>query len=102
MVSCDLDKEALSLYLTLINHSDSAHKYSEVDIIKMLEFLGDSIYVVFGNHVFEQSVGIPMGTNCGPLLVDLFLYSCEAEFIQIFVREKINSTQHSGISRRIN
>ena len=57
----------------------------------MLEFLIDNIYVVFGNQVFQQSVGIPMGTNCAPLLADLFLYSYEAEFIQKLVREKNKS-----------
>ena len=33
-------------------------------------------------HIFQQNVGIPMGSNCAPLLADLFLYSYEAEFIQ--------------------
>jgi hypothetical protein len=37
--------------------------------------------LVFGDQVFQQSVGIPMGTNCAPLLADLFLYSYEAEFV---------------------
>ena len=64
------------------NHSDSKKKYSEVDIIRMLEFLIDNIFVVFGGRVFQQTVGIPMGTNCAPLLADLFLYSYEADFIQ--------------------
>jgi hypothetical protein len=41
-----------------------------------------NIFVVFGNKVFQQIVGIPMGTNCAPLLADLFLYSYEAEFIK--------------------
>ena len=27
-------------------------------------------------------VGIPIGTNCAPLLADLFLYSYETDFIQ--------------------
>jgi hypothetical protein len=27
-------------------------------------------------------VGIPLGTNCSPLLTDLLLYSYEADFIQ--------------------
>ena len=58
------------------------HKYSEDDIIKMLEFLVDNIFVVFARKVFQQIVGIPMGTNCAPLLADIFLYSYEAEFIQ--------------------
>jgi hypothetical protein len=47
----------------------------------MLSFFADSVYVVFADQVFQQSVGIPMGTNCAPLLEDLFLYSHEAEFV---------------------
>ena len=56
--------------------------YTEEDIINMLEFLVDNIFVVFGGKVFQQIVGIPMGTNCAPLLADIFLYLYEAEFIQ--------------------
>ena len=63
-------------------HSDSKSKYTEDDIIKMLEFLVDNIFVVFAGKVFQQTVGIPMGTNCAPLLADIFLYSYEADFIQ--------------------
>ena len=37
---------------------------------------------MFGGCVFQQTVGIPMGTNCSPLLADVFLYSYEAHFIQ--------------------
>ena len=48
----------------------------------MLEFLVDNIFVVFGEKVFQQIVGIPMGTNCTPLPADIFLYSDEADFIQ--------------------
>ena len=63
-------------------HSDAKNKYTEEDIIKMLEFLVDNIFVVFAGKVFQQIVGIPLGTNCAPLLADIFLYSYEAEFIQ--------------------
>ena len=63
-------------------HSDSKNKYTEEDIIKMLAFLVDNIFVVFAGKVFKQIIGIPMGTNCAPLLADVFLYSYEAEFIQ--------------------
>ena len=37
---------------------------------------------IYGGKLFQQIVGIPMGTNCAPLLADIFLYSYEAEFIQ--------------------
>jgi hypothetical protein len=63
-------------------HSDSTKKFSETDIINMFEFLIDNIFVIFGGRVFQQTVGIPMGTNCAPLLSDLFLCSYEADFIQ--------------------
>ena len=38
--------------------------------------------MVFAGNIFQQIIGIPMGTNCAPLLADIFLYSYEAEFIQ--------------------
>ena len=37
---------------------------------------------------FQQVVGIPMDTNCVPLLADLFLYSYESEFLKKFVKDK--------------
>jgi hypothetical protein len=54
------------------HHSNSQYKYSEVDIKNMLGYLVDNIDVVCGNLVFQQSVGIPMGTNCAPLMADSF------------------------------
>jgi hypothetical protein len=50
--------------------------------INMLEFLIDNICVFFGGRVFQQTVGIPIGTNWAPLFADLLLYSYEADFIQ--------------------
>jgi len=37
--------------------------------------------VMFGRRVFQQTVGIHIGTNCAPLLANLFLYSYEANLI---------------------
>jgi hypothetical protein len=54
----------------------------------MLEFLIDNIFVSFGGTLSQQVVGIPMGTNCAPLLADLFLYSYESEFLQKLVKDK--------------
>ena len=46
----------------------------------MIEFLVDNIYVRFGGQLLRQTFGIPMGTNCDPLLADLFLHSYDDEF----------------------
>ena len=62
--------------------------YSEEQVISMLEFLIDNIFVSFGGILFQQVVGIPMGTNCAPLLADLFLYSYESEFLQKLVTDE--------------
>ena len=53
---------------------------------KMIEFLVDNIYVRFGGQLFRQMVGIPLGTNCDPLLADLFLYSYE-NFLYKLIKE---------------
>ena len=45
------------------------------------------IFVTFGGRVFQQTIGIRMGTNCSPLLADLFLYSYEADFVQELLRK---------------
>ena len=41
----------------------------------------------FGGQLFRQTVGIPMGTNCTPLLADLSLYSYENEFLDKLIKE---------------
>ena len=63
-------------------HSESKSKYTEEDIIRMLVFLVDNIFVVFAGKVYQQIIGIPVGTNCAPLLAGIFLCLYEAEFIQ--------------------
>ena len=63
------------------------NKYTANDICKMIEFLVDNIYVRFGGKLFRQMVGIPMRTNCVPLLADLFFYSYENEFLDKLIKE---------------
>jgi hypothetical protein len=67
------------------HNSNSPYKYSEADIKDMIGFLVDNINVLSGDQVFQQSICIPMGTNCAPLLVDL--YSREAEFVQKMLQD---------------
>ena len=38
-----------------------------------LIYLLDNIYIRFGSKIYRQNVGIPMGTNCVPLVADLFI-----------------------------
>ena len=71
-----------------IFQTNSKTCYSEEQVISMLEFLIENIFIFFGGTLFQQVVGIPMGTNCDPLLADLFLYSYESELLQKLVKDK--------------
>ena len=71
--------------------------YTADNICKMIEFLIDNIFVQFGGHLFCQMTGIPVGTNCAPLLADLFLYSYENEFLDNMIR-----SGHRRLARSFN
>ena len=46
-----------------------------------LIYLLDNNYIRFGTKLCRQIVGIPMGTNCAPLVADLFLFCYERVFM---------------------
>ena len=48
------------------------------DVEAMLHFLLDNVFIQVGGKVFQQCVGIPMGTNCAPLLAELLLHDYES------------------------
>ena len=41
----------------------------------------EKIYVQFECMVYQQIVGIPMGTSCAPLIADVFLFCYEKDFM---------------------
>ena len=48
-------------------------------VCEALTFLLDNNYIRFGSKLYRQIVGIPMGTNCAPLVADLFLFWFERD-----------------------
>ena len=73
-------------YFTHDINGGGDNMYTADNICKMIEFLIDNIFVQFGGRLFRQVIGIPMGTNCAPLLADLFLYSYENEFLHNMIK----------------
>ena len=63
-------------------------------LIDMITWLIDNTYVTIGNAVFQQVIGIPMGTDCAPYLANLFLFAYEFEFLNFTLKEKDFSTLH--------
>ena len=52
-----------------------------------LVYLLDNIFIRFGTKLYRQTIGIPMGTNCAPLVADLFLFCYERDFMKSPSRE---------------
>ena len=52
---------------------------------------------MFWQMVFRQTIGIPMGTNCAPLLADLYLYYYEYKFMN-----KLITSKHLNLARLFN
>ena len=64
-----------------------------------LHYLLSNIFINIRSKLYRQNVGIPMGTNCAPLVADLFLFCYERDFMlslsdntQTDIIETFNST----------
>ena len=58
------------------------------NVCDALTFLLDNIFIRFGTKLYRQVVGIPMGTNCAPLVADLFLFCYEGDFMMSLSDDK--------------
>ena len=63
-----------------------------------LHYLLDNIFIRCGSKLYRQIVGIPIGTNCAPLVANLFLFYYERFMLslsdnkQADIIEAFNST----------
>lgn len=60
----------------------SGKAISALKLTEMINYLIDNIYVTCGDKVFRQTIGIPMGTSCAPLLANLYLFALELKWIR--------------------
>ena len=67
---------------------DSYKWWTCTEFSEAFTFLMENIYVQFGDMIYQQIVGIHMGTNCAPLIADLFLYCYERDFMSNLQKSK--------------
>ena len=67
---------------------DSYTCWTCTKLCEAFNFLMENIYVQFIAMVYKQIVGILMGTNCVPLIADLFLYCYERDFMSNLQKSK--------------
>ena len=73
--------------------------FGRLKTCETLIYLLDNIYIRFGTKLYRHIVGIPIGTNCAPLVADLFLCCYGRDFMtslsdvkQAEIIEAFNST----------
>ena len=52
------------------------------DMMEILTFILDNIYVKFGNKIFKQVIGIPIGLDSGQDIANLLLFSYESDYVE--------------------
>ena len=77
----NLIKEVINM-IFYKNHPDSIKRFSETDIIKMLDLLIDNIIAIFIAMFIAMFDARVFQPTVGRLLVDVFLYSYVADFIK--------------------
>ena len=74
-------RKRFSLLQTIIENITFGLVRMYVTLIVSL-YLYYNIYIRFGTELYRQIVGIPMGTNCAPLVADLFLFCYERDLMK--------------------
>ena len=64
------------------------HAWSCQNVCDALTFLLDKIFIRFGSKLYRQEIWILMGTNCAPLVADLFLFCYERDFMMSLSDDK--------------
>ena len=59
----------------------------------MLEYLIDNIFIMVGNGMFRQHIGILMGTDCAPLLANLYLFFYVYRYIKGLMKDSFQTAK---------
>ena len=78
------------------------HSYTEKDLIKILDFILDNIYVKFGDEIYKQIIGIPIGLDSGQDIANLLLQQYEATYVEnLSKRDLVLARKFNNVFRYI-
>ena len=63
--------------------------FRETDMIEVLDFILDNIYVKCGREIYKQIIGIPIGLDSGQDIANLLLFSYESDYVEKLSKENI-------------
>ena len=78
-------KRCISVYSTRAQWTEgpkpTTNAYTQSELIEMVNFLIDNVYVTCSDSTSRQRIGIPMGPDCAPYLANLFLFYYEHKWM---------------------
>ena len=83
-------------------HSKKNESFTKEDIFSMIDLVIDHSFFKFGDKVFRQSIGIPMGIDPAPQMANLYLYYIyyEAKFMEMLTKENYSAAKLFNYTRR--
>jgi hypothetical protein len=78
----DVDGTYLWQHSELKGQSLKRKSFSVKQLVEMLTQLVDNTFVSFAGKLWQQVVGIPMGTNCAGFIANLYCFTYELDFIK--------------------
>ena len=74
--------------------------YTVESLISSINFLLDNTFIKFGPFLFQQIQGIPMGSNCSPLLADLYLSWLEFDYMKNLIKSDFSLAKRLSLVSR--
>ena len=75
------------------NNSKAKIKFDITLVKEALEYLIKNCFFTFGNKVFRQVIGIPMGSDPAPFMANLFLYHYESLWIKKLKKDDLQKAR---------
>ena len=67
------------------NNKGKSVGFNKEDLLNCLYYLIDNSYVIYDDIIYRQTVGIPMGTNAGPQIANVYLHVYEFEYVKSLI-----------------
>ena len=81
--------------------SKSGKLFSKEDVYRLVDFIIDNAVFSAGNKVFQQIIGIPMGTDPAPFMANLYLFYYEFKYMEMLTKKDyITARRQYGHIRR--
>ena len=70
------------------------------DMLEILEFILDNIFVKCGKDLYKQVIGIPIGLDSGQDIANLLLFSYESDYVEKLSKENLTLARKFSLNFR--